>query len=277
MDNYLQGKVVLVTGVSSGVGWGISKAFARLGAQVVGLARRADRGAALESEIKPLGTFRFMPCDIRDPTRCEAVVQDVLAREGRLDCLINNAATQGERPVRAVQEMTEEDWDDVMATNLRAAFTMSRLVLPSMQKQKAGVLLHISSVNAVIGVANMAAYNASKAALIHLSNTIAIENLRLGVRSNAIILGSVKSEMSSSFRLQAGRRMRGPDWKPSETAAARQNKFSGDPEEYGRALALFCSDDARIITGATIAFDAGVSAGALSSTLVYLSAADRIG
>jgi NAD(P)-dependent dehydrogenase (short-subunit alcohol dehydrogenase family) len=269
MTLYLQDKVAVVTGVSSGLGRGVAKTFAALGAQVVGLARRADKGAELQAEIEAAdGRFDFAACDITDPAQCQDAVAGAIARHGHIDILINNAATSGDKPVQPIEAMTEADWDAVFATNLRAAFTMTRLVLPSMRVGKGGVILNIASINAVIGVANMAAYNASKAGLVHFTNTTAVENAAHGVRAIAIVMGGVQSEMGQRVSGAMGRSMRGVDWRPPEQALS----YAPPAEEYGRALAVLCSDDARLITGATIALDGGASAGAIASRMIYLGA-----
>src|SRR5690606_20295129 len=129
MDLYLKDKVAVITGVSSGLGRGVAKSFAALGAQVVGLARRADRGAELQAEIATTGgRFDFATCDITDPAQCKDAVAGAIERHGRIDILINNAAITGDKPVQPIEQMDEADWDTVFATNLRAAFTMTRLV-----------------------------------------------------------------------------------------------------------------------------------------------------
>jgi NAD(P)-dependent dehydrogenase (short-subunit alcohol dehydrogenase family) len=269
---YLEGRVAIVTGVSSGLGWGVAKAFAKLGADVVGLARRADRGAALAKEIETDGgRFTFVPCDVADPDQCQRAVDGVLAADGQIDILINNAGTSGTSPVLRIEQMTESDWDSVLQVNLRGAFTMTRLVLPSMQSRQHGVIINIASMNAVIGVAGMAAYNASKAGLVHLTNTTAVENLGSGVRAIGVIMGGVESEMADHVADEMGRSLRGQDWRRIGERRPRP-----DAEAYGRALALFCSDDAALITGATIALDGGASAGALASKLIYLGASESI-
>src|SRR5690606_12012727 len=130
----------------------------------------------LQAEIATTGgRFDFATCDITDPAQCKDAVAGAIERHGRIDILISNAAITVDKPVQPIEQMDEADWDTVFATNLRAAFTMTRLVLPSMRAGKGGVIVNIASINAVIGVANMAAYNASKAGLVHFTNTTAVE------------------------------------------------------------------------------------------------------
>jgi NAD(P)-dependent dehydrogenase (short-subunit alcohol dehydrogenase family) len=277
MNPYLEGKVAVVTGVSSGLGRGVARAFAQRGATVVGCARRAEAGASLEAEISAAGgRFRYVQCDIAEVGQCEALVKGVVERHGRLDILVNNAGSSGERPVRRIEQMTEADWDAVQAVNLRAAFTLTRLALPPMQARRSGVILNIASINARIGVANMASYNASKAGLVHLTNTTAVENVAHGVRAIAIILGGVTSEMNRAVALEMGRSVRGPDWTPSAAWEARAASGMGDPDDYGRALALLCADDAAPITGAVIALDGAASAGSIASSMIYIGSAELI-
>lgn len=273
MEPYLSGKVAVITGVSSGLGRGAAKAFAARGAHVVGIARRSDRGAALAADIAAAGgAFTFRRCDIDDVAQCQAAVSETLAVEGRIDILINNAGTSGDRPVRRLEAMTEADWDPVLATNLRAAFTLSRLVLPDMQARGAGVILNIASINARIAVANMAAYNASKAGLVHLTNTIAVENAGSGVRAIAILMGGVESEMNAFVADEMARSLKGADWVRDPQSRAAQNARSPSAEAYGRALAMLCADDAALITGAVIALDGGATVGTIASHMIYLGA-----
>lgn len=274
-DRILEGKVALVTGVTSGLGVGVARVFCQAGCHVVGLARRTDRGEALEKELREEGgDFRFRTCDVTKESELEAVVQELLADKGRIDILINNAGVGG--PVKPVETISQAEWEEVIATNLSAIFTLCRLVLPTMQKQQDGVILNIASINAVLGVKFMTPYNAAKAGLVHFTNTMAVENVPHNVRANAIILGGVRSEMSDDVSQRMGKAIRGPDWEQSPETAASRAEHSMVPEEAAWSLAVLCMDKARLITGAAIALDRGMSAGGAASDAILGHSAELI-
>lgn len=274
---YLDGKVAIVTGVSSGLGWGTTKALASVGAKVVGLARRTERGAELSREIKKAGdAFRFIQCDLSNVSDCERAVSETVEAYGRVDILINNAGTHSDEML-PVEKVDEAEWNRVLDINLRAPFTMCRLVLPVMQAQRSGVILNIASINAKIGIANMAAYNASKAGLVHLTNTIAVENADNNVRANAIILGGVPSEMNAQTSAAMGRSLHGADWEPEPKFVEERPSGMMDAFSAGRALAALCMDDASLYTGATIALDGAMTAGKSASTFIYMGSAGLLG
>ena len=263
----LAGKSAIVTGVSSGFGCDLVRTLAVQGARVLGIARRADRGATLEAELRDDGLdFRFVAGDVTQAADCHRAVEEA---EGSIDILINNAGVSG--PVAPVEELSDDDWDGVFDVNVRGTFLMCRAVLPLMYEAGQGVVLNVASINAVEAVANMAAYNASKAAVVQLSRTLAVEAVDRGVRVNTIVLGGVPSEMNTEMKQAMGRRLRTPDWTPSSSSAAT---MSGD--DAARALAVLCTDDAAAITGAVIAVDGAVSAGRLASAMIYLSSAELL-
>jgi NAD(P)-dependent dehydrogenase (short-subunit alcohol dehydrogenase family) len=263
----LDGKVAILTGATSGFGRAASIALTAAGAEVVGMARREEAGRQLErdaAELESAGELLFVPGDVRSPEDCRRLVAVAADAFGRVDILVNNAGSVGSDPVAASHEVSEEDWDDVLDTNLKGAFFCCRYALEHMRRQQDGVILNVSSINAVHAVARMAAYNASKAALLHLSKTLAVEYTGYGIRVNAIVLGGGPTPMADRVADEMARVVRGPEYvRPPRGVAA---PF----EEFGRLLTVLCTEEARSITGAVIPVDRGISAGLLTSTMIYL-------
>lgn len=275
-------KVVVVTGVTSGVGRVVASAFADRGCRVVGCARRVDEGVRFQAEIEGRGgELLYVPADLDQVTDCEIVVQAALDRYGRIDVLVNNAGGHREGGVRPSTEVAPEAWDATMSLNLRAAFLCSRAALRAMTRQpEGGVILNVASTQAVEAVAGMAAYNAAKAGLVQLSRSLAVEYVRFRISVNAILLGGMETPASLRVR----------EWLRHGVVSAEPDSAVGDdvisaddvaelvpmsPDEVGRAFLALASDDARAITGATIALDRGLSAGAALSAAVHRRVALR--
>jgi NAD(P)-dependent dehydrogenase (short-subunit alcohol dehydrogenase family) len=271
LEGLLEGKVAIVTGVSAGVGAGIARAFVDRGAQVVGLARRKEQGEALRAEMKVPDNYTFVQTDISVVADCARAVTAAIEAYGRIDILINNAGSSGPRPVVPAVDTTEAEWDEVLDTNLKGAFFMCKHALPHLIAGGGGTIINMASIGAEVGLANMSHYNASKAGLVQMTRTLAVEQLQNGVRSNVILLGMAASAMADGVTRAMGQFMRGPEFEPS-----LPNPLEMDPYDVGRTLALLCCDDARLITGATIAIDTGMSAGLLGSTLSYLACAELL-
>jgi NAD(P)-dependent dehydrogenase (short-subunit alcohol dehydrogenase family) len=265
------GKVALVTGVTSGLGRAVARRFALQGAAVLGVARREALGRELEKELRDAGgALRFVAADVRRVEDCRRAVDAALGAFGRLDVLVNNAGVEGDPPVQPSHGVTEEQWDAVVDTNLKGAFFCARFAIPAMIEQGGGVILNIASINAIEGPARMAAYSASKAGLVQLSRTLAVEYLAEGIRVNAIILGGVASEAQERSTRAYARFVRGEEAVDTPAAPAA---FLQDPDDVARALALLCEADAAPISGATIAIDRTMTAGLMASTLVYMTSA----
>jgi 2-keto-3-deoxy-L-fuconate dehydrogenase len=285
----LTGKVVAVTGVTSGLGRTVASVFAERGAWVFGCGRREHEGQTLSDEIAHNlttaasgGRFQFFPADITEPAACIAFVRHVAATGGRLDVLINNAGGHVEGGVGPTTSVSVDAWDRTMDLNLRATFLCAREAIELMRDQpRGGVILNVASVQAEVGVAQMAAYNAAKAAVVQLSRTLAVEFLDENVRVNAIILGGVATGSLAGVRgwladgVAAADRRDGRTGSPVQTADAAEATNARSPsaqqrsaalagqssEGVARALAALASDDAALITGASIAIDRAVTAG----------------
>jgi NAD(P)-dependent dehydrogenase (short-subunit alcohol dehydrogenase family) len=264
----LDGKVVIVTGASAGIGAGLCASLAGLGAQVAGMARRfSDDGI---SALEP-GKVAEIRGDVTDPADCERVVAEVTARAGRVDVLINNAGSMGANPIATVVETSLADFEEMFAINVRGPFLMARAVIPAMAEQQDGLIVNLSSFAAVVGIGHMAAYGASKAALMQLSNTIAVEWGQQGIRSVSIVLGGVATTMTEGTARGMYRLAHGPDAEyvpPQEPGAGMLSL-----DELGLAIGALCSPMMKVVTGTAIAMDGNVSAGSLSSMIVHMSGA----
>ncbi|MGE0829943.1 MAG: SDR family NAD(P)-dependent oxidoreductase [Hyphomonadaceae bacterium] len=258
----LADQTAIVTGVSSGLGRALVRELCAQGARVVGMARRKARGAELTAEIAAAGgVFEFVEGDVSSAADCEVAAARCLDRFGRIDILINNAGIVG--AVGPLAKLSEEDWDRIHNINLRGAFLMSRAVLPAMREAGDGVIIHIASQAGVLGLQGLAAYGASKAGMVMLSNAIAVENLDAGIRSNAIILGPMKSEAGKAAATGLGELARAGE-KPPEKPVKRAS-LAVDAEPVAKSVALLCHPDARMITAAAIAIDQALTNGGAMS------------
>ncbi|WP_397546609.1 SDR family oxidoreductase [Rhodothermus marinus] len=190
----LRDKVAIVTGASSGLGRAFAIALVQKGAHVYGLARRVERLNALRDELGP--RFHPIACDVTRPNDVEAAFQRVIREAGRLDILINNAGLGRMGPV---DELSLEDWDVQMNTNLRGVFLCTRAAVPQMKKQNAetgfgGHIINIASVAGLIGNPNLSAYNATKFGVRGFSEAIMKELRDHGIKVTCVYPGSVATE-----------------------------------------------------------------------------------
>jgi NAD(P)-dependent dehydrogenase (short-subunit alcohol dehydrogenase family) len=261
----LHNRTILVTGVTSGLGAGVMRVFSEMGGTVVGCARRAVQGAALAAELRSRDRdAHFVEADVSQEADRRRLVQACIDRTGRLDILVNNAGLLGQ--VAPIEEIGLDDWNAVLSVNLTAAFALCQLALPHMRRQRDGVILNISSLNAVIGITQMAAYCSAKAGLTHFTRVLAAEAYADNVRANAIILGGVRSEMTAHLSQVLLTRSEGAA--PADRVAQAQARRM-DPDDVARSLAALCLPEARLITGSEIAIDQAVTAGAAVSRVLH--------
>ena len=241
-------KIALVTGVMGGIGSATAEAFLAEGWQVFGL----DRDAPKQS---PDGA-QYMICDLADPKAIEASVAEISASVDRLDALVNNAAVQITKPLIT---MSLEEWDLIMATNLRPAFLTVKYGY-SLLKRAQGSVIHVSSVHAVATSKDIAAYAASKGALVALTRAMAIEFADDGIRVNAVLPGAVDTPM-----LRDGiRRGHVGDGTDEELLDALGRKTVmgrvGQPEEIAQTI-LFLADPLKsgLMTGHPLIVDGGAT------------------
>lgn len=273
----LDGKVVLISGASAGIGAGVARIMAERGARIACISRRADAARAVGEVIEAAGApFLYVQGDVSRREDCDAAVQATLQRYGRLDVLINNAANP--LPMQRVENISDDGWRAVLGPTLDGVMQLSRAALGPMRAQNEGVIITVSSIAGEQALAHNAAYAAAKAAAMQLMKVIAVENFGSGIRANTVLIGSAyPSEMAGPLMLEMGRTVRGPDWWPDpQHGGGALGRAMVDPESLGRAIAVLCSDDAKEINGATIALDRGFSAGLLTSMALHLGAAQLL-
>lgn len=246
----LEGKVVVVTGAAAGIGEASSRLFARHGAKVACIdldAGRMERVcAAIHSEGHQAEAFTG---NVAQSAQVQWIVEEVLARYGRIDVLFNNA---GIVVGGKIHEMDEESWDKAFAVNVRSMFLLSRAVIPVFLRQGGGVILNTSSATALRSVANRAAYNASKSAVLSLTRSMAIDYAADKIRVNCLCPGTVDTP-SLHERLGESPAV----W---EQFIARQPlQRLGTPEEVAQAALYLVSDDASFVTGTAFQIDGGMS------------------
>jgi meso-butanediol dehydrogenase / (S,S)-butanediol dehydrogenase / diacetyl reductase len=241
------GKVVLVTGGGSGIGQAIARAFLDNGATVAVVGRRADKLAETLAGADPDRTLA-LPADLADPAAARQVVADVLARFGRLDVFVNNAARY---LAGGFTEMTDEDWDDLRRTNVDAFVHLARAVLPELERT-GGNVVAVGSVSGLRGDWGQSGYNATKALVMNFIQSLALDYGARGVRLNSVAPAFTRTEATAAV--------------PDDPAglAPFVNRIAlgrpGRPEDVAPAVLWLASADAAYVTGATLAVDGGTSA-----------------
>lgn len=252
MAGRVQGKVALVTGGASGIGRATALAFAREGAKVVVSDVISSGGEETVALIKGAGgDALFVKADVAQPTEVNALISQVVATYGRLDCAFNNAGIEG--MMASTVECTEENWDRTLAINLKGVWLCMKAEIAQMLKQGGGAIVNTASVAGLVGFAGLPAYVASKHAVVGLTKTAALEYAKSGIRINAVCPGVIHTPMVERLfqnNPQAGERI----------AALEPIGRLGKPEEIAEAVVWLCSDAASFVTGLPMAVDGGLIA-----------------
>ncbi|MEX0741405.1 MAG: 3-oxoacyl-[acyl-carrier-protein] reductase [Phycisphaeraceae bacterium] len=239
--------MALVTGASRGIGEAIARTLASQGRLVVCAARSADKLEQVKQAIEQDGgQAATATCDISDATRLAQLVESVVKEHGRLDILVNNAGITRDN---LMLRMSDEEFDDVIQTNLRSVFVTCRAVLRPMMRSRWGRIVNIGSVSGIVGNAGQANYAAAKAGVIGLTKSIAKEMASKGITANVVAPGFIQTDMTDALPQVV------KDHVLKATPAAR----FGQPEEIAGAVAYLCSDTAGYVTGQVLTVDGGMT------------------
>jgi len=244
----MKDKTAIVTGGTRGIGRAIVLELARNGCNVVfNYSKSDDLANALVKEIEALGVKAVAKkVDVSDFEAAKNMVKEVKDEFGQIDYLVNNAGITRDKLLAI---MKEDDWDDVINTNLKSVYNFSKAVIMTMIKQKSGNILNITSVSGIAGVAGQVNYSSSKAGMIGFTKALAKEVGKANINVNAIACGFIETDMTSSL----------PDeYKKKMTDMTSLKRF-GRPEEIAKITAFLLSDDAKYITGHVLTVDGGLA------------------
>jgi len=250
----LKDKVAIVTGGSKGIGAGICEVFCEEGAHCFVIARHKD---GIDAKVKELrekgGKASGVVCDVGKSDQVRAMIDKVVAEAGRIDILMNNA---GYHISKGVEELSEEEWDFLLDTNLKSMFLCTKYALPYL-KETRGVVVNMSSMVGLVGQPNACAYAATKGGIIAMSKNMAIDLAQHGIRVNVICPGWIQTPLVE-------------DWfeQQKDPQAAREYIYAQHPlnrigtsQEVGKAALFLATEDSAFTTGSIIECDGGVTLG----------------
>lgn len=245
METGLAGSVAFVTGAASGIGKAIAHALAGEGAHVIVSDINNDAGEQAAGEITAAGgSARFVPCDVADEASVESAIVDVVQNEGRLNVMINNAGIGPRQPAPTWQFGVEE-WDRVLAVNLRGVFLGTKHTVPVMLQQGGGAIVNIASTAGLGASPLLGPYGAAKAAVIQLTQTAALELAKQNIRVNVICPGWTDTAILGKMQ---------------RDTLVRQVPLGriGEPSEIASLAVFLASDAASFITGSAYRVDGGI-------------------
>jgi NAD(P)-dependent dehydrogenase (short-subunit alcohol dehydrogenase family) len=259
----MQGRVVLVTGGTSGIGRAAAEAFARAGARVVIAGRRKELGEQVAAELRSNGDVHFVQADVSLSADVERLIAETVKRHGRLDAAFNNAATT-DGAFALTAEFTEEQFDRAVTMNLKSVWHCLRAEIRQLLSQAppGGAIVNTSSVNGLGGAAGGALYSAAKAGVLALTKSAAQEYAGHGIRVNALVAGAFRTPMLRQVIDTAG--AAAPGGAPAveaQYAGLNPMRRIGSPAEAAAAAVWLCSDAASYVTGHSMIVDGGMTAG----------------
>lgn len=242
-------KIAIITGGGSGLGFAIAQKFTQNGITTIIAGRNEEK---LNTARAQLGEHCFaIACDVSDLKAIPSFVERVTAQFGRIDILVNNA---GINMKKEFTEVTDEEFQTVIMTNLNAVFAMSREVVRQMIKQGGGSIINISSMAAQYGLPRVIAYTASKTAIDGITRAMAVELSPKGIRVNAIAPGFIKTEMTAKA-------LDSDPERKAKVFGRTPMGFMGEPADIGAAALFLSGDESKYITGIILPVDGGNSIG----------------
>lgn len=271
IEEEMKGKVAVITGANTGIGFGCAKVFSEAGMNVIMAARRKEKGEAAAAELNAAGKGEctFFQCDVSDPDQVKALIDFAVEKYGRLDTMVNNA---GYNPIHMdACDMSIESYQRVLATNLMGEFYGCKFAIPHLRKTK-GSIINMSSILSKVGQEQTAGYSSTKGGINSMTQTIAIEEARHGVRVNAICPGHIMTEIV----YKEMERVADP-----EAYLDRCNHYSwlgrgGQPEEVGTAALFLASSWASYITGVTLNVSGGMEFGTIPKYYAFDASAEKM-
>lgn len=237
----LQDKVAIVTGGASGIGEAIVRLFAKEGAQVICVDLNAENGQALEKDLANDTQICFKQGDVADPERVAEIFEETINEFGRVDILINNAGVNTYMPS---EDRPYDDFKWTTDINLNSVFLWSQHAIRDMLAKDGGVIVNTASMNGIRSVGGNAAYDASKAGVIHLTESMAQEYAARGIRINAVSPGFVDTPMVPEGTIEA-------------VAPTIPMRRAGEADEIAKPVLFLCTDESSYITGHNLVIDGG--------------------